>query len=156
VASSQIVVNPSFESGVGNTISGWTVTSSNVSPGLTGRVAGKAHTGSYAFQAYGSSFISPWTTGLTQNLPIVAGKSYSVEFYAKQAIPGNCHIDVNFNGILLPQTAPVPLSFYTQSVGIIPAVLTQRGGGSLSVTASCGTGGAFSTLWIDDVTVTAL
>jgi hypothetical protein len=124
----------------------------------SGRVQGNAHTGAYSFQAQGQFLIIPWTLNLAQTISVVPGKAYTVQFFAKQLIPGNCVLQASFNNVPLALGTSVPLIGYTASIAPISSLLTTASGSSasLSITAFCATGGSTSSLWLDDVTVTVV
>jgi hypothetical protein len=124
----------------------------------TGRIQGNAHTGAYSFQAQGQSLIIPWTLNLAQTISVVPGKAYNVQLFAKQTIPGNCVLQVSYNNVPLVLGTSVPLNSYMASTALVSSLMTTASGSSatLSIRAFCTTGGSTSSLWIDDVNVTAV
>jgi hypothetical protein len=95
---------------------------------------------------------------LAQTISVVPGKAYNVQLFAKQTILGNCVFQVSYNNVALVLGTSVPLNSYTASIAPVSALMTAASGSSatLSITAVCATGGLTSSLWIDDITVTAV
>jgi hypothetical protein len=146
----QVVANSGFESGSGNTPSGWTYTGGNAA----GRVPKNPFKGAYSFQTSGSIFGS--TATLRQDLKVVPGKAYTVQLFAAQGVSAPCVIDVKFGRNTLFMTLPIPTPLYMSSIGTITSAMTSSGAGGLAITVTCPWASPLTTLSIDEVTVTAL
>jgi hypothetical protein len=157
-AQTQVVNNPSFELGSSISADSWRFTGTALASSKTGRIQGNARTGAYSFQAQGQSLIFPWTFTLAQTILVAPGRAYNVQLFAKQTIPGNCVLQVSYNNVPLVLGTSVPLNSYTASIAPVSSIMTAASGSSaiLNISAFCATGGSTSSLWIDDVTVSAV
>ncbi|KZM22124.1 hypothetical protein ST47_g6710 [Ascochyta rabiei] len=149
----QILLNPGFEDGTGNSATSWTVSGAPFLAGNIGRLSGDSHSGSYSFQATPLANNAQWVAALSQTVTVVPGQAYDVSVWGKASSPAVGCITYILYGSLVGTGFSLTTA-YTQNVRRIPASMTASGTGTLSIRTNCLRGVPGAKLWLDDITMT--
>ncbi len=106
----QLLINPSFESTTGTGLEPWTLDLKKGYSGTIGRDSATATDGTYsAVINVAKKSTTDWNVQLTQNLAITQGKAHTIKFMAKTATPHTI-------GIVIQQNYGSYTEYYHQNV----------------------------------------